>query len=377
MKLTSVSSLAEINAADWNALTGCDNPFIQHDFLNALEQHDCLQPWGWQPNHLLVYDHDRLVGASPAYFKNNSYGEFVFDWAWADAYQRNGVAYYPKLLIAVPFTPALGPRLLCHGNTDTAVIRQRLIQNAVDVVAEHQLSSAHWLFCSDDDLRALEHAGMLLRSDYQFHWHNQDYESFDHFLSQLNSKKRKNIKRDRKKVVDAGISIEVINGSELNQQQWNTLYDFYRITFMRKSGTPTLTLEFFQAMAHRLLAILAMHEGNIVAGAICFESNDTLYGRHWGCYEDYDNLHFEVCYYAGIEYCIRHGLQRFEPGAQGEHKIARGYMPTRTRSAHWLVHEGFRDAIRRHLEYEDAALDDYYQQLMGSQPYRKTELDEA
>ena len=371
MKLTTVSSLADIDPQQWNALTGSDNPFIQHDFLHALEQNDCLEPWGWQPSHIAVYDDGRLAGASPAYIKHNSYGEFVFDWGWADAYRRNGLKYYPKLVIAIPYTPAYGPRLLAGSGKHSPMIRQRLIDTAQDTVAANDLSSAHWLFCDEPSREPLQQAGMLWRSDFQYHWANDGYSSFEQFLSRLNSKKRKNIRQERRKVADAGITTEVINGDDLSEEQWHALYDFYRITFMRKSGAPTLTFEFFQAMSHRLRAILARHGRRTVAGAVCFEGNNTLYGRHWGCYEDYDSLHFEVCYYAGIEYCIGRGLARFEPGAQGEHKIARGFMPTRTVSAHWIAHDGFREALREHLDHEARVMDDYYQQLMSSQPYRQ------
>ena len=371
MKLTTVSSLAGIKPHEWNALLIADNPFVQHDFLLALEQHDCLYPWGWEPEYILAYDDDGLAGACPAYRKHNSYGEFVFDWAWADAYQRNGLEYYPKLVIAVPFTPAYGPRLLIRDGNDKAMVKQRLIQAAVTAVDENKLSTAHWLFCDNEDLESLQQSGMLLRSDFQYHWSNNNYECFDHFVSCLNSKKRKNIRRERSKVAQANISTEIICGNELSEEQWRTLYDFYRITFLKKSGTATLSLEFFQAMAHRLRAIFARHEGRIVAGAICFEGNGRLYGRHWGCYENYDSLHFEVCYYTAIDYCIRQGLQWFEPGAQGEHKIARGFMPTRTYSAHWIADPRFREAIAQHLMHEARALDDYYQQLIASQPYKR------
>ena len=370
MKLTTVSSLAEIDPLEWNALAASDNPFVQYDFMLALEQHKCLEPWGWQPHYIVAYDGSSLAGACPAYVKNNSYGEFVFDWAWADAYQRNGLEYYPKLVIAAPFTPAYGPRLLTGVGDDKAVIKQQLIQAAVETVDENNMSGAHWLFCEADDHEQLQQAGMLIRSDFQYHWSNNHYQDFEHFLSQLSSKKRKNIRRERRKVSEANITTDVIKGDDLNEEQWRILYDFYRLTFLKKSGAPTLSLEFFQAMSHSLRAIFARHETRIVAGAICFESSDTLYGRHWGCYEDYDSLHFEVCYYTGIDYCIKQGLQRFEPGAQGEHKIARGFMPTRTFSAHWIAHEGFRDAIRKHLEHEANAMDDYYQQLIASQPYK-------
>ena len=377
MKLTTVSSLAEIDPHQWNELAASDNPFVQHDFLLALENNDCLEPWGWQPHYIVASTDNTLVGACPAFIKTNSYGEFVFDWAWADAYQRNGLDYYPKLVIAAPYTPASGPRLLAADGSDQAAIRQQLIHKAIDTVADNRLSSSHWLFCQNPDRRLLQQAGMLMRTDFQYHWSNANYEDFDHFLSRLSSKKRKNIRRERRIVAEAGITTEIIRGDDLSEEEWNTLYDLYRITFLRKSGAPTLSPGFFQAMSHRLRAIFARHESRIVAGAICFESNDTLYGRHWGCYQDYDSLHFEVCYYAGIDYCIKNALSRFEPGAQGEHKIARGFMPTRTCSAHWVAHEGFRQALGRHLEYEANAMDDYYQQLIAHQPYKHFEQPET
>ena len=371
MELSTVSSLAGVDPDAWNALSGADNLFVQHDFLLALEKHHCLQPWGWEPEYILAHNQGMLAGACPAYLKHNSYGEFVFDWAWADAYHRNGLQYYPKLVIAVPYTPAFGPRLLAKSDATRAVTKQQLIQAAITAVDKLDLSSAHWLFCDDDDREQLRQYGLLMRSDFQYHWSNNAYEDFDQFLSYLSSKKRKNIKRERNKVAAAGITTEVINGDELSEEQWHTLYDFYRLTFAKKSGTATLTLAFFQAMAHRLRAIFARHRGRIVAGAICFEGKDTLYGRHWGCYENYDSLHFEVCYYTAIEYCIKRSLRRFEPGAQGEHKIARGFMPTRTSSAHWIADQRFREAIGRHLMHEARALDSYYQQLIASQPYKK------
>jgi hypothetical protein len=294
----------------------------------------------------------------------------VFDWAWADALHRYGQAYYPKLVTAVPYTPATGPRLLVRGGPDADTIRRQLIGVARRLVDDSGLSTAHWLFCEAGDIRQLHEDGMLLRFDLQFHWHNRGYRDFDDFLQHFSSKKRKNVRRERRKVSDAGIRVETIPGAELDETQWRILYDFYRITFLKKSGTPTLSSGFFRAMAHRLLAIFAIHHDDIVAGAICFEGSDTLYGRHWGCYRDFDSLHFEVCYYAGIEYCIRNGLQHFEPGAQGEHKVARGFSPVKTWSAHYVRDRDFREAIRRHLQHESRALDDYQLMLNSSEPYK-------
>ncbi len=373
MIISTVDSLSTVNAEQWNALVdesaGEDNPFIQYEFLHALEQHDCLQNWGWTSNHILIHDDDILVGACPAYIKHNSYGEFVFDWAWADAYQRNNLDYYPKLVTSIPYTPAKGPRLLALNND--VGIKAKLIQGALEVVERKKLSSAHWLFCEDDDLAALSKENLMMRLDYQFHWQNHDYENFDHFLSQLSSKKRKNIKRERRLVSDKNIQVIVKKGNELSEQEWKTLYQFYQITFMKKSGTATLTLAFFQAMANKLVAVFAQHENKIVAGAICFQGKNTLYGRHWGCYEDYDSLHFEVCYYTGIEYCIQQKLKYFEPGAQGEHKISRGFLPVKTQSAHYIAHQGFKEAIEDFLQREEEAMIEYGNTLNQASPFKK------
>ena len=358
MKISTVDSLSTVDPVQWNALAGDDNPFIQYDFLRALEQHDCLTEWGWLPQHILIHENEQLIGACPAYLKHNSYGEFVFDWAWADAYQRNNLEYYPKLVTSIPYTPAKGPRLLARNND--AEIKAKLIQGA------------HWLFCEDDDIKALQKQNLMMRFDYQFHWQNHDFKNFDEFLASMSSKKRKNIKRERRRISDENIKIIVKQGGELSEEEWQILYNFYQITFMKKSGTATLTLKFFQAIAHKLVAIFAQHENKIVAAAICIQGKNTLYGRHWGCYENYDSLHFETCYYTGIEYCIQHKLKYFEPGAQGEHKISRGFLPLQTHSAHYIAHEGFRDAIDDFLHREKEAMLDYGKTLNEASPFRKT-----
>jgi predicted N-acyltransferase len=379
MKVVFTDTIASVDAKHWNHLAGDSTPFIEHDFLLALEQHDCLTDWGWIPQHCLLYDNDNLIGACPAYIKNNSYGEFVFDWAWADAYKRNGLDYYPKLVTSIPFTPAQGPRLLSsnhyldsNGNSvDTNTIKKGLVHALIAHAEKNNLSSAHFLFCEKEDISLLKNENFLLRFDYQFHWKNNDYASFDDFLAQLTSKRRKNIKRERRKVREENIHIDVINGRDLNEEQWEILYAYYRVTFMRKSGSPTLTLNFFKAVAHKIRAFFAYHEGKIVAAAICFEGKDKLYGRHWGCSDNYDSLHFEVCYYTGIDYCIKNKLQVFEPGAQGEHKIWRGFLPTKTQSAHWIAHSGFNDAIKDFLQHESAAMEEHGKLLMESSPFKE------
>jgi predicted N-acyltransferase len=378
MNIVFTDNIASIDAGQWDALAGDANPFVQHDFLLALEQHDCLKQWGWYPQHCLLYDKDILIGACPAYIKDNSYGEFVFDWAWADAYQKHGLEYYPKLVTSIPFTPAQGPRLLAsqhhiddNGHAiEATAIKKGLINALIAFSEKNNLSSAHFLFCEDDDIKQLSDTGLLLRYDYQFHWENNNYKSFDDFLSRLTSKRRKNIKRERRKVADSGVQINIIHGDELDDEQWDLLYAYYRVTFMKKSGAPTLTLEFFKAVANKIRAVFAYHEGRTVAAAICFAGKDTLYGRHWGCSDNYDSLHFEVCYYTGIEYCIDNKLQVFEPGAQGEHKIWRGFLPTRTQSAHWISNPEFKEAIKDFLHREAVAMKHHGELLLESSPYK-------
>ncbi len=368
--LSIVDSLADIPAAQWNALAGDVNPFIQHWFLLAFETGQCLHQYGWQPKYFLIYssENNELIGAMPAYEKTNSYGEFVFDWAWADAYQRSGLNYYPKLIIAIPYSPCQGPRILAKDNNEE--IKSALIKFALDFSDKNNYSSAHWLFNLTDDFNVLKKHLQLQRFDYQFHWTNQNYTSFDDFLSQLTSKKRKNIKQERRKVSDQNIQIKTLNGAELNEQQWKKIYYFYQITFMKKSGTATLSLDFFKAIAQQILVVFAYNNEEEVAGAICIIGKDTLYGRHWGCFEEYDSLHFEVCYYTGIEYCIKHGLKTFEPGAQGEHKISRGFLPVKTWSAHRVAHPEFSQLLVQHLERENQALEDYGRQLIAASPFK-------
>ncbi len=369
VKATLSSSIADVDAAQWNALLDNDYPFLQHDFLLALEQHDCLEPWGWQPVVFQIHDDaGQLVAACNSYIKDNSYGEFVFDWAWADAYQRSQIPYYPKLVTSIPFTPAQGARLLARNNDRSLKIE--LIQLIKSFCDKQNISSAHFLFCENDDMEALTDESLLTRFDYQYHWHNQQYQSFDDFLQTLTSKRRKNIKRERRIAVQDGVQVQIIPGNELNEVQWQKLYEFYRVTFLLKSGAPTFTLNFFKAVRHYLLAAFATHDDEIVAGAILYQGNNTLYGRHWGSVAHYDQLHFEVCYYSGIEYCIKNNIARFEPGAQGEHKIWRGFLPVKTRSAHWIAHEGFRAAIGDFLAREAQAMENYGQDLMEASPYK-------
>lgn len=376
MQLRIVDHLDAIPAADWNALSDGGNPFLMHEFLSALEHHQCVgERYGWLPRHLVVYDRDRLVGAAPLYLKDNSYGELVFDWAWADAYQRAGLRYYPKAVVAIPYTPATGPRLLVHPEADAVRVSDLLIEGALELCRELQLSSLHWLFTNAADTERLQARGLLLRRGVQFHWHNPGYRDFQDFLDTFTAEKRKKLKRERRRVLEQGIELCVVHGNEASDEEWRSAHGFYASTFDRKSGMATLSLDFFReigrTMGERVVLVFAHAHGRPVACAINLRGPDALYGRHWGCSAEYHSLHFEACYYQGIDYCIRYRLKLFEPGAQGEHKITRGFVPTATWSAHWIADERFRTAIADYVQREARAVSDYADTLNEHVPYRK------
>ena len=377
MQVKLIHHLDEISPNAWNALEGgIDNPFLRHEFLAGLERYDCVgEHWGWLPHHLALYDGERLIGAVPMYLKYNSYGELVFDWAWADAYQRAGLKYYPKLVVAVPYSPVTGPRLLIAADVDHAQVATTLISQALELAREMKVSSLHWLFPHATDMQLLEQQGLMRRTGTQFHWHNRDYRTFDDFLVTFSAQKRKKLKRERRRVAEQGIEIEVLDGHSASAEQWQIFHHFYRTTFDKRGGYPTLSEAFFrhlgQSMPESIVLMLAKYEGRYVAGALSLRSTDTLYGRHWGCEEDFHSLHFELCYYQGLDYCIAQGLQRFEPGAQGEHKVGRGFEPVPTWSAHWLANPTFSKAVADYLEHEQGAMLAYMQDLSEHLPYKK------
>jgi len=382
MQTRVINRIMDVPAAAWNALAGTDHPFTRHEFLAALERHDCVgERYGWLPCHILAEDADgRLAGAVPLYLKDNSYGEFVFDWAWADAYQRAGLPYYPKLVASIPYTPVTGPRLLVPPQADPAGVRAALLRAMFRLREDCNASSVHCLFTSQADTLALCDRGFMRRSSCHFHWHNDGYRDFDDFLSRLSARKRKKIRRERRYVREAGLQMELLTGADASEEQWRIMHGFYRSTFERKSGIPTLSLPFFldisRSMGDQVLLVFARHGAKEVAGAIMLRSGQALYGRHWGCLHDYHSLHFETCYYQGIDYCIEHGLQLFEPGAQGEHKISRGFLPTYTWSAHWIEEPRFREAIRRYLEEEQDWMRSYHDDLLQTSPFRRAEPPE-
>jgi predicted N-acyltransferase len=368
------SGLDEIPGTAWNALLPGDDPFVDHAFLAGLEQHGCIGPrTGWRPHHLGLYDHGQLIAAAPLYLKDNSHGEFVFDWNWASAYAQHHLDYYPKLLCAVPYSPVTGPRLLVGRTADADRLRGALIA-AIRAEAERLgLSSAHLNFATGEDAAAFVGNDWLPRFDWQFHWRNDGWRDFDSFLAALNHKKRKNIRQERRRVVEAGVHCEIRHGDELDDAEWRALHDFYLATFDDKGNYPALSLGFFRhlgtSMPRRVLAVLCRRGGHLIAGALLLRAATTLYGRYWGCREHVEGLHFEACYYQGIEYCLREGLARFEPGAQGEHKIARGFLPTRTHSFHWIADTRFREAIAETLAREKQMLNRYRAEVLEHSPY--------
>lgn len=373
-----LDAIAEVDPAAWNAIAG-DSPFLRYEFLAALERNACLVEYGWQPRHIIVENQaGELLAAAPMYIKHNSYGEFVFDWSWASAYQRAGLPYYPKFVCAVPYTPAMGPRLLVRSGPDAERLRSLLVDTAIGLAAETQLSGVHWLFTEPGDTEFFDMRGMSLRLGCQYHWRNEGYRDFDDYLDRFISRKRKKLKRERERVREQGITLRVITGAECDADLWLQIHRYYEHTFEVKSGVPTLTLGFFlevaRTMGDRIVLVLAERAGRLLACAINFRSKKTLYGRFWGSLDAYHSLHFEACYYQGLEYCLREGLETFEPGAQGEHKIARGFLPVRTWSAHWISEPNFRGPIHAFCEREREAMQEQCEELAAMSPFRDDTL---
>jgi len=364
-------ALSDIPAADWDALHDGHNPFIAHALLDGLEQAGCLRTdWGWTPHHLALWDGDALVAAAPAYLKDNSHGEFVFDHAWAHAYAQHGLDYFPKWLAAVPYSPVTGPRLLARDHD----ARLALVQAMAEHMRGSNLSSAHVNFHTDIDDAAFG-ADWILREDIQFHWHNQGgWNTFEDFLGAMDHKHRKNIRQERRKVHDAGIRLRVVHGDEATDDDLAAMHGFYLQTFAEYGNSPALTLDFLRhlarAMPRQLVIFLAERDGAAIAGALCLRGGDTLYGRYWGSVELHAGLHFETCYYQGIDYCLREGLTMFQPGAQGRHKIARGFLPTLVRSRHLLADPRFAMALRQWCADERDSVHLHLQQLGEHSPFR-------
>lgn len=350
-------SIDEVDAASWDSCSQAFpyNPFLTHRFLSALEHSESVcNRTGWQPFHMLVERGEEMIGVVPAYLKSHSQGEYVFDYSWADAWHRAGGSYYPKMQVSVPFTPATGPRFLARSGSDEDT--QLLLAATTQIAKQVDVSSVHATFMPESQWQLAKNCGYLQRMDQQFHWHNGGYEDFEGFLADLASKKRKNIRRERRDALANDIEIEWVTGSDLTEAHWEAFYSFYLDTGSRKWGSPYLTRQFFsmigETMADDTLLIMAKRDDRYIAGAINFIGAETLFGRNWGCIEDHRFLHFEVCYYQAIDFAISRGLKRVEAGAQGAHKIARGYLPEATYSAHWIADAGFRDAVARFLNEE-------------------------
>jgi uncharacterized protein len=373
------SSLSDIGREAWDGLVALQdqpNPFLSFAFLDALHESGSAAPdKGWQPQFIALYEDDggggeRLAAALPLYVKGHSYGEYVFDWAWADAYQRNGLAYYPKLLAAIPFTPVTGPRLLARDDAARAALVDvlRAVQQSSDV------SSTHVLFPPGAQAKQLEDAGFLLRSGVQFHWENAGYATFEDFLATLEQKKRKNIRAERRKVREAGVLLRRVRGLDATDEDWRFFTRCYRHTYAEHHSTPYLNIDFFRRigrdMPDNLLLVIAERDGAPIAASLVVHDATTLYGRYWGALEHVPCLHFETAYYQPLEFCIEQGIRVFEGGAQGEHKMARGFLPTRTWSAHWLKHPAFSDAVQNFLEREAGGIDDYIDELNDRSPFK-------
>lgn len=370
------AGFGDIAAGDWDALVPDDTPFLRHAFLRGLEETGCVGgDSGWESAPLLLSDERGLAAAAPVWLKQHSYGEFVFDFAWAQAYARAGLDYYPKLVVAVPFTPATGPRLLVRADLDRAQVAGALIERLEALATERGASSVHVLFADPADVAALDAAGWLARRDCQFHWHNRGYGSFDDYLASFTAEKRKKARRERRRVTEMGIRFETWSGAALDARRLDAVYALHRDTFLRHGHLPYLSREFFTHAARELgdalLVKAALWQDTLVACAVFFRSRDTLYGRYWGAAADFHSLHFETCYHQGIGYCIEAGLARFEPGTQGEHKVARGFEPTLTRSAHYIADPRFRAAIRGYLAREARAVDEYAAEVRAHVPFRE------
>jgi predicted N-acyltransferase len=403
LRIRVLPSIADVSAAAWNACADpvdatselvepvCEpasstsqaaryNPFISHEFLSALEaSKSATGRTGWQPQHLVAETDDgRVVGAAPCYLKSHSRGEYVFDWGWAEAYEQAGGSYYPKLQVSVPFTPATGPRLLVDPAGDAAMVRTALAAGLVELTRIRDASSAHVTFLPRADWELLGRHGFLQRTDQQFHWENAGYGDFEDFLSALASRKRKLIRRERREAVAAGISLHWLTGSDLTEDVWDAFFAFYIETGSRKWGRPYLTRAFFslvgETMRDRILLVTAKRAGRTIAGALNFIGSDTLYGRHWGAVEHHPFLHFEVCYYQAVEFAIARKLARVEAGAQGEHKLARGYLPVTTYSAHYIADPALRRAIADFLKRERVHVAAAGAELREMAPFRKTQM---
>ncbi|MGO1462170.1 MAG: GNAT family N-acetyltransferase [Marinobacter sp.] len=376
IKLETCQSISDIPRETWERLAGTGNPFLRYEFFEALETSRCTsEATGWTPSHLVFRVDGEIAGIAPAYLKTHSMGEYVFDWAWADAYRRYGMEYYPKLLLAVPFTPSQGPRLLLHSKLRDLLDARRLHDFLDTLIARLGAHSWHILFPNAQDQALLEQEGQLHRIGCQFHWHNRNYECFDEFLAELTSRKRKSIRKERRQVAEQDITFTRFDGQDISDHILATFYVFYQATYLKRGQRPYLNKAFFEQlrenMPEHLHVIMAVKDGEMIAGALFLSGKDTLYGRYWGCLDEYNHLHFETCYYQGIELAVELGLQTFDAGAQGEHKLVRGFEPMLTHSWHGVAHPGFHDAIETFTQEEAEQVMGYYEDTKTVLPFRQ------
>ncbi|WP_027147780.1 GNAT family N-acetyltransferase [Methylobacter tundripaludum] len=377
MEVKQIHSMAQVDCTVWNRLAGDAYPFLRHEFLSALEQSGSVsEQTGWEPAHLLVTEADELVAFMPLYLKRHSWGEYVFDHQWAQAYQQQGVDYYPKWLTAIPLTPCQGERIVFAEAVNPVEVMQVLLDFIKQLSDKLGISSWHCLFPVEQQAELLRSLGLSIREGVQFHWFNRGYSDFNDFLQTLNAGKRKMLKRERRRVSEQGVSLLRIAGPDVSEVQWRAFFQFYTMTYLKRGSQPYLNPAFFQqiaaTMGEQLLLVLAVKDDNYIAAALSFVGADTLYGRYWGCHEEYNSLHFEVCYYQGLDYCIEHGLKRFDSGAQGEHKIARGFEPITTYSAHWIKDARFAKSIEHFLVREQQAIRLYKQDAAFYLPFKQS-----
>lgn len=375
MEIVLHEAASDISEQEWGALDHSNDPFVSHTFLGTAEKVGAAGvEMGWQARHLAVYEEGNLLGLLPLYLRTHSFGDFSRDWDWPSAWQRRHLAYYPKLVSGVPYTPSPGPRLLVRQDVARDTVTSALIDGAIRLAHESGASSWQCLFVEAGDRTRLSEAGLLMRRGVQFHWFNRSYRDFDDFLSRFTAEKRKKVRRERRAVQEAGVRLDVLHGDEIDEPLWNTIHRHYRRTFARYGNYPAFPLEFFieagSRLARRLIVFIAYRDEKAVASAICYRNADTLFGRHWGAEIELPGLHFEVCYYSGIEYCIRHGLMNFEPGAQGEHKLARGFEPVPTWSAFWIADPGMLSSVRDFAVREESAMQKYETETACHLPFK-------
>ena len=377
MKVEFINSINEINKEEWNAVINSDYPFLKYEFLVSLEKHKCVsEDRGWSPFHVIVSEENKKIAIMPMYIKTDSQGEFIFDWSWADAFYRNGVNYYPKLVCSIPYTPASGPRLSVIQQNKTEEIIENIYSALKEISEELDFSSVHILLAEEEEIRSFSNVGFSIRSSYSFHWFNNNYKDFNNFLEDMTSRQRKNIKKERDKILQQGISMTKIKGEDITEEMLSAFYQFYQLTYLKRGMQGYLNYDFFkeifQLIPENILLILALDkEDNYVAGALNFYDKKKLYGRYWGCFQEFDSLHFEACYYQGIEFCIDNKLVTFDPGVQGEHKIKRGFCPIETFSAHWIKDSRFREAIDDFLVREKTHVKNYNDDRKGLLPFKK------